>query len=216
MFGREYVDHIASHAKGATRKIHVVALVLHAHQLGNDLALIQLVAFAQGQHHLMIGRRVAYAVDGRYGSHNDHVTTLEQAFGARQSHLFDVLVDGRVFFNEQIALRHIGFGLVVVVVTHKVLDCIARKKLPKLRVQLCSQSFVGRKHNGGAPNLGNHVGHGERFARAGDPQQRLKHLTIGDSFDQFGYGRGLIAARCKRLKQLKGRVVESHEFTHGA
>ena len=37
-------------------------------------------------------------------------------FGCRQAHLFDVLVDGGVFFDEGIARGHVSLGLVVVVV----------------------------------------------------------------------------------------------------
>jgi hypothetical protein len=46
VLGREHVDGVAAHAEGAALKVHVVALVLHADQLRDGVALAQLVARA--------------------------------------------------------------------------------------------------------------------------------------------------------------------------
>jgi predicted nucleic acid-binding OB-fold protein len=63
--------------------------------------------------------RIADTVDRRHRRHDHHVAPLQQALGGRQPHLLDVLVDRRVLLDEQVALRHVGFGLVVVVVLTK-------------------------------------------------------------------------------------------------
>ena len=55
---------------------------------------------------------------------------------------FDFVVDRRVLLDERVRLRHIGFGLVVVVVGHEVLDGVVRQQLPELVGQLCGQSLV--------------------------------------------------------------------------
>ena len=124
----------------------------------------EFVAGSQSHHHLVVRLGLADAVDRGDGCDNHHITPLQNAFGARQPHLFNVFVDRRVFFNEQIALRNISLGLVVVVITHEILHRIFGKELAKLTVQLGCQGFIWRKHNGGPAHAGNHVGHGERFA----------------------------------------------------
>ena len=164
VFCRKHIDGIAAHSEFAAAKVLVISLILHANELRNDIALPYFVAGAQSHDHAVIALGLANAVNSRYGGHNDHVATFHQTLGARQSHLLDVLVDGGVFFNEQIALRHIGLGLVVVVIADEILNCVFGKELSKFRVKLSRQSFVRRKHNGGLAHLGNDVGHGEGFA----------------------------------------------------
>ena len=63
VFGRKDVDGVAPHAEGAAAEVHVVALVLHAHQLRDGVALVQLVARAQGHDHLVVRLGLADTVD---------------------------------------------------------------------------------------------------------------------------------------------------------
>ena len=211
MFGRENVNGVAAHPELTSGKLHVIALVLHAHQLGDQVALPELVAAAQCHHHLVVGLGLTDTVNGRHSGDDHHIAPLQHAFGTTQAHLLDVLVDGRVFLNEQVALRHIGLGLVIVVITHKVFDCIFWEKLAKLAVQLCCQGFIGSKHDGRSSQTGNHIGHGEGLARAGDAQQGLEHLTVQNAGDQLVDSCGLVARRRIGLIQLKGGTRISHE-----
>ena len=167
VLSRKNINRVASDAKGSARKVHVVALVLHSHQLNNHVALPELVAGSQSHHHLVVRLGLANTVDSGDGCDDYHITPLQNAFGARQPHLFNVFVNRRVFFNKQIALWNIRLGLVVVVITDEILHRVFGKELAKLTVQLGCQRFVGRKHNGGPAHASNHVGHGERFTRAG-------------------------------------------------
>ena len=57
-----------------------------------------------------------------------------------------MLIDGRILLNKEIALRHIGFRLVVIVVTDEVFNCIFREEVPHFGVQLSRQSFI-RSHD---------------------------------------------------------------------
>ena len=164
VLGGKHVDGVAAHPKPPARKIHVVALILHPHQLGNDVALPRLVTDTQRHHHLVVALWFANTVNGRHRGHDDHIAALQQAFRAGQAHLLDVLVDGAVFFNEQIALRHISLGLVVVVITDEILHRVLRKKFSELAVQLCRQGFVGRVNDGRTTHLRNHIRHGEGLA----------------------------------------------------
>ena len=206
MLGGKHIDGVAPHTELATREVLVVALVLHAHQLGDGVALADFVARAHCHHHAVVALGLADAVDGRHGSHHDHVAPLQDALGATQAHLLDVLIDRAVFFYEQVALRHIGLGLVIVVVTDEIFDRVLRKKLAELAIELGGQSFVRRKDDGGTAHARNHIGHGEGFARARHAQQGLKDFAVVDAFDQFVDGGGLIPCWRIRLEQLKRRT----------
>ena len=202
----EYVNRVAAHSESAAAEIHVIALVLHAHQLRNGVALAQLVARAQGHDHFVIRLGLANTVDGRHRGHDDHVASLQNALGARQAHLLNMLVNCAVFFDEQIALRHIGFRLVIVVIADEIFHRIVRKKLTKLAVQLRRQCLVVCKHNRRAAQPGNHIGHGEGLARAGDAQEGLKHFAVIHTFDQLVNRLRLVTRRGIRLVQFKGRI----------
>ena len=212
MLGGKDVNRVATHTESAARKIHVIALVLHAHQLHDHVALAQLVACTQRHHHLVVGLGLADTVDRRHRGDDDHIAPLQYAFGARQTHLLNVLINCRVFLDKQIALRHISLGLVVVVITDEILHRVVREKLAELAVKLRSQSFVGGKNNRRPAQSGNHIGHGEGLARTGHPQQGLKHLAVSHAFDQLRNRRRLVARRGIGLVQLKGRVRKTDIF----
>ena len=83
MLGRKHINGVAPHAEIAARKVHVIALVLHAHQLRNRITLAQFVARAQRHDHAVVALGVANAVNGRHRGHDHHIAPLQQAFGAR-------------------------------------------------------------------------------------------------------------------------------------
>ena len=211
----EDVDGVAAHAERAAPELDLVALVLHADQLLDDVALAHPVARAQRHHHLVIVGRVADAVDGADAGHDDDVAPLEQALGGAQPHLLDVLVDGAVLLDEQVALRHVGLGLVVVVVADEVLDRVAREELAELAVQLRRQRLVGGEDDGRAAEAGDDVGHREGLAGAGDAEQGLVGQAVGDALGELRDRRRLVAGRCEGLEQLEGRAGEGHELAHG-
>ena len=213
MLGRKDVNHIAAYAESAARKVLLIAAVLHADQAGDHIALAHLVADAGNEPHLRVVLGCTYAVDRADGGHDDGVTPLQHALGRRQPHLLDVLVDGGVFFDEEIALRHVGLRLVVVVVTDEILDRVLWKKFAELAVQLGCKGLVRRKNDGRAAQPGNHIGHGESFARTGHAQQGLENFTVIDTFDQLLNCRGLITCRLVGHEQLKGRTRVTHKAT---
>ncbi|MNV57335.1 hypothetical protein D3C71_1496640 [compost metagenome] len=212
MLGRKHINGVAPHAELAARKISLIALVLHAYQLCDYVALAQLVTGAQRHHHAVVTLGLANAVDGRHRGHDDHIRTLHEALGARKPHLLDVLVDGAVLLDEQVALRHIRLGLVVVVVAHEILHGVLGEELAELAVQLRGQGFVGREHDGRAPHAGDHIGHGEGLSRARHTQQRLEGFPIVQTFHQLVDGLGLVAGRWVRLEQFEGGVGEMDEL----
>ena len=73
MLCRKHINRVAPHAKLATRKIRIVALVLHANQLHYQIALAYLVTGAQRHNHFVVALRLANTIDGRDGSNDDHI-----------------------------------------------------------------------------------------------------------------------------------------------
>ena len=95
--------------------------------------------------HLEIGLGIAEAVDRRHGGDDDHVAPLQQRLGGRQAHLLDVLVDRGVLLDVGVGGRHVGLGLVVVVVGDEVLHRVVREELLELAVELRRQGLVVRR-----------------------------------------------------------------------
>jgi len=208
---RKNIDGVATHPERPTRKILFVARVLHADQPPDHIALADFVADAHDEAHLRVVLGRADAVDGAHRRHDDRVASLQHALGRRQPHLLDVLVDGAVFFDEQVALRHVGLGLVIVVVADEVLDGVMRKKFAELAVKLRRQRLVRCEDDGRPAEPGDHVGHGEGFAGTSHAQQGLEHLAIVHAFDQAINRFRLIARRRIGLVKLEGRAGKSDE-----
>jgi hypothetical protein len=206
VLGRKHVDHVAAHAEGAAPEIQLVPLVLHGHQASQHLALRRLLAFAQVQDHAVVLGGVANAVDRRDGGDDHHVAPLEQRLGGRQAHLLDVLVDRRVLLDEEIARRHVGFGLVVVVVRDEVLDRVLREELAELGVKLRRQRLVRRQHQRRPAQARDDVRHRVGLARAGDPEQGLERQAVGEAFGELVYRFGLVTAGREHLVETEGTV----------
>ena len=211
MFRRKNVDHITAHPKRTTREILVIAAVLHADQTCNHIALTQLVAEPRDETHLGVILRRTNAVNRTDGSDDDGVAPLQHALGGRQPHLLNVLIDGGVFLDEQIPLRHVRLRLVVVVIADEVLDCVLRKELAEFAVKLRRQRLVRRKHNGRPAHLRNHIGHGEGLAGTGDTQQGLEDFTVVEPLNQLRNRGRLVASGLIGHEQLKRRPGKAHK-----
>ncbi len=80
MFGRVYVDRVASNTESTPCEIQVVALVLHGDQALQNIALIELVAVADAQNHGVVIRWISDTIDAAYGAYNDGIAAFQQAF----------------------------------------------------------------------------------------------------------------------------------------
>ena len=125
-----------------------------------------------------------------------------------------MLIDRRILLNEQIPLRHVSFWLVIIVITDEILHRVLREEFAEFAIKLGGQRLIRRKHDRRSPHLRNHIGHGERLARACDAQQRLKHLPVLHALHQLRNRRGLIACRRIRLKQFKRRAGVAYKRAH--
>ena len=160
-----------------------------------DVALSELEADGRCEAHLGVVLGGADAIDRTDGGHDDGVAPLQHAFGRRQAHLLDVLVDRAVLLDEQVALRDVGLRLVIVVVADEGLDRVLREERSKLAVELCRQRLVGGEDDCRPTDLGDKVFHRERLPGTGHAGQRLVTIAGLDRLQQFRDRLPLIAAR---------------------
>ena len=163
-FRREHINHIAPNPVVGAVELYVVTGVLELCQPAQNRALIYLITPVKVQHHLQVRFRITQTVDGRHRRHDDRIRPFQQRLGGRQTHLFNVFVDGGIFLDEGIRRRHIGFRLVVIVVRHEILHRVIRKELLELAVQLRRQGLVVGHDDGGPLHVLDHIGDGERLA----------------------------------------------------
>ena len=126
---REDINHLAAHAEGTALEGLIVAGVLQLGQAAQNSALVDNHADRQMQHHFQIQIRIAQTVDSGDRGHHHHVATLQQRFGRRQTHLFNMFVHRRIFLDEGVRAWHVGFRLVVVVVRDEILHRVLREEL---------------------------------------------------------------------------------------
>ncbi len=142
---RPDVDGVAANAEGATAEGGVVALVVQRHEVGDELALGDLLLRLHGHGHGRVGLDRADAVDAGDGGHHHHVVALEQRPCRRMAHAVDLLVHRGFLLDVGVGARHIGFGLVVVVVGDEILDRVVGEEALELAVELGGERLVGRE-----------------------------------------------------------------------
>ena len=140
--GGEDLDDVAAHAEGAAPELFLGALVQDFDQLADDVLALDLLSFFQEQQHSVVGFGRAQTVDATDRSHDDAVAALEERARRGQPQLVELVIDGRFFFDVNVARRNVGFGLVIVVVGDEVLDRILREERLELVVELCRQRLV--------------------------------------------------------------------------
>ncbi len=199
-FSRVYIDQLTTYPVGTTPQLGFITGILHVSQAPQNIPLVQTVAAVQMQHHLQVGPRVPQAIDRRNRRHDDTVRALQQGLGGRQSHLFDLLIDGGILLNIGIGGRHIGLRLIIVIVGNKVFHSILREQFPHLTVQLRRQGLVRCQHEGRTPRMLDNIGNGKGLARAGNPEQHLGGQALIQPPGQCPDGLRLVARR--RVSQL--------------
>ena len=184
-------------------QFHLIARVLQFSQTPQDDTLVRRFTPHQVQHHAQIGTRITEAVDGGHSGDDDRIGAFQQRLGRRQSHLLDMLVDRGVLLDVGIRGRHIGLGLIVIVIGDEIFNCIVRVQPAHFSVELGGQRLVGSQNNGRPLDRLNDIGDGEGLARAGHTQQGLVSQAIIQSLDERCNGLRLIAGRLHRRYQLE-------------
>ena len=209
------VDRVATHPEFPALKRHVTALVVDRDQLLEQLFARQCHAAGEPDHHRLVVFRRTEAVDARDAGHHDHITPAHQSAGGGQPQPIDLLVDRRILLDVDIALRNVGFGLVVVVVADEIVDGVVGEKIAKLSVELRCQGFVVGEHQCRPADPRNHIGHRECLAGAGHAHQHLRSAAILDSLHERFNGLRLIPRRLIGAHQLKHIRTECHGVAPG-
>ncbi len=192
---RENVDDVAADAEGAAGKIGLGALVLQRDEIGDQLPLVDALALLQRKRHRGIGLDRADTVDARHRGYDDDVVALQERPRRRVAHAVDLFVDRGILFDVGVGARHIGFGLVVVVVGDEIFHRIVGEEALELAIELCGQRLVRRQDQRGALRRLDHLGHGVGLAASGDAEQHLGAVVALDALDQFGDRGRLVALR---------------------
>ena len=114
----------------------IITPILLSHQIGHDLTLIILLTHDQILGHGGVGLNGPNPVNARHRGDDDHVITLEQGAGGRMAHPVDLFVDLALFFDKGVRARHIGLGLIIVVIADEIFNGIVREKPLKLAIEL--------------------------------------------------------------------------------
>ena len=100
-------------------------------------------------------------------------------------------------------MRKIRFRLVVVVVTHEILDGVSGEKLSEFVVQLAGQCLVVNQHQSRLLDTLDQVGHRKGLAGAGDAEEDLVLLAGPHSGGEFLDRLTLVPTRGERGFQLE-------------
>jgi hypothetical protein len=125
---------------------------------------------------------------------------------AESAHLLDVFVDARILLDVQVLRRHIGFGLVVIVVGDEILDRILGKELAHFGVELRGERLVRRHDERGTAQARDHVRHRVGLPGPRHAEQCLKSEPVAHTFRELLDRLGLIARRREGLMQAEGTV----------
>ena len=201
---RDDLDRVAAHPEVAAREVDVVALVLHRDELADEPVAVDPLADLQRHHRVEVLLGRAEAVDAGDRRDHDDVAPAQQRVRGGVPQPLDLGVDRGVLLDEGVGLRHVGLGLVVVVVRDEVLDGVVRHELAELVRELRGERLVVREHERGALHLLDQPGRGRRLAGAGRAEQHDVGLAGVDAAGQLGDRGGLVAARPVVAHDLEG------------
>ena len=120
------------------------------------------------------------------------------------AHTVNLLINIAFFFNISVCARHIGFGLVIVVIRDEILDRIFGEEAFKFSIKLGRQGFVRGQNKGWALGALDKLRYGECLAAAGHAKQDLIALLIINALDKLFNGFGLVAGRLEFRDHFKG------------
>ena len=133
-FRRANLDRVPAHAELASLELNVVTLVLNLNQARQQALPPELLTDAESNDHLLEVAFFTDTVNARDACDDDHISPGEKRTHRRKAQTLDLVVDARVLLNERVGLRNVGFRLVVVEVTHKILDSVFREEPLELGV----------------------------------------------------------------------------------
>ena len=207
-------QHVPAHTEGPAMEVIVVTFILDFHQAGDEGIHGHMLPHFHRDDHAGVEFGGAQAVDAGNRSHDDHIAPCQQGMGRGMAQFVDIVVDGRIFLDVGVRGGHIGFRLVVVVITDEILHSVLREKFAELVVELGGQRLVGGQHQRRASAAGNDIGHGEGLAGAGHAQQDLFRNTGFQVGHQGIDGLRLVACGDIGAMELERRLV--HHCSSGS
>ena len=90
----------------------------------------------------------------------------------------DLFVNRGILLDIRIALRHIRFGLIVIVVRHKIDHGVVREELLELARKLGGEGFVGGHDQRWLTESFDGLGHGKGLTRTGHAKQNLIAVSV--------------------------------------
>ena len=147
---------------------------------------------------------------------DDDVPPLQERTGRGVAHPVDLLVYGGVLLDIGVAARHIGLGLVVVVIGDEILDRVVGEETAHLAVELGGERFVGGEDQRRPRDRPDDMRHGEGLAGAGDAEQYLVALAVFDAADKLRDRLWLVASRLEAGDDFeRGAEVGAWAFGDG-
>ena len=120
------------------------------------------------------------------------------------AHPVNLLIHAGIFFDESIRPRHIGFGLIIIIIRDEIFDCIIWEEAFELRIKLRGQGLIRRHNKGRALGLFNDLRHCECFTGARNAQQDLIAFDRIYTRNKFRNGFNLIALGFEFRDKAKG------------
>ena len=200
---RKHVNRVAAHAKRPANEIRLDAAVLQRDEIGDQLPLFELFAQRDAEGHRGVGLDRADAVNAGHRGDDDDIVALQQRARGGVAHPVDLLVHRGFFFDIGVRARHIGLGLVIIVIGNEIFDGVVWKEALELAIELRRQRLVGREDERRPLRAGDDLRHRKCLAGAGDAKQHLVALSRLDPLHQFRDGARLVAARLIFRHQLE-------------
>jgi hypothetical protein len=157
----------------------------------------------QDDHRLIIFF-AADAVDARDAGDDDDIPAREQRAHGRKPQPFDFVVHARIFLDESVGARDVGFGLIIIEVADEILDGVIWKEALEFSVKLGGECFIMRDDQSRLIDIPDNIGNREGLSRTGDAEERLVLGTGQHAFGQLRNG----------LRLIPGGLVRSNEFEH--
>ena len=200
------IDDIPAHTERSARQVVIVSIVLDIDERMDEVVALErnLLIDVRSEARIVLGR--TDAVDARYRRDDDHIASRKKRRRRLMAQHFDFLVNGGVLFDIRIALRNIGFRLVIVVVAYKINHGVMREKLFELARELGSKRFVGSHNERRLFECLDGLCHGEGLAGTGDSQKNLIAVALLHAFNEARNCLWLVSRRLEWRYNLKSRL----------
>ena len=194
---------VATDAERASVEAKVVARILNVDKVTQNLVAVVNVALLDADHQVEVFARATQTVNAAHGSDDDDIAAGEEVCRGAQAELVDFVVDARVFFDERVRVRNVGFGLEVIVIAHEVFDRVVREERLEFLIKLGGERLVVREDERWLTDILDDICHRERFAGSRHAEERLELFAVLETFGQFFDGFRLVAGSTVRAHEIK-------------